>query len=462
MSSRQRDVGHRVSGREIAFLTLERFEKSRRPADELLQEVLACHSADGRETGLAFSLVQGVLRRRGFLDAVLDGFSTVPASRMQRQVLLALRLALFQILFLDRVPDHAAINESILLLQRSRQPRRVTGFVNGVLRAVCRARDTGAFPPAMAAHQFHSHPRWLYDRYLARYGQETAGRLCESNNTPPELHLAVDPRHRDGLRDRLLADHIAAAAGSYCADSLILHEFSGSPTLLPGFAEGWFHIQDQGAQLIPHLATGSPAGPVLDGCAGLGGKSIGLARLLPDCPVTALEPHRGRFALLGDNLARTRTAGRITPVHGRLQEFAAGHQGPPFQAILLDVPCSGLGVVRRHPEIRWLRQEADLAAQQAAQLQLLLAAVPLLAARGVLVYATCSTEPEENEEVVRLFLARHPEFRIDDARPHLPESARSLVDAAGCLRTRPDLGECDGFFAVRLSRDIPSPDHRHH
>jgi 16S rRNA (cytosine967-C5)-methyltransferase len=243
---------------------------------------------------------------------------------------------------------------------------------------------------------------------------------------------------------------IIAANGFHSPLGLIIETYPGGIASLPGYTEGYFQVQDEAAQLASLLIGPLPARcQVLDGCAGLGGKTSHLAEQLPpDGSVIAIEPETRRYGLLRENLKRLGLNQQVRTVRTDLQQYAATRP-QPFDAILIDAPCSGTGVIRRQPDIRWNRQPADLAQYQKTQLHLLAIAASLLKKGGALVYATCSLEPEENQEVVQQFLALHPRFTVDDAAPLLPENARRLVDGDGFFRPCPADG-LDGFFAARL------------
>ncbi|MDH5525672.1 MAG: RsmB/NOP family class I SAM-dependent RNA methyltransferase, partial [Desulfobulbaceae bacterium] len=219
---------------------------------------------------------------------------------------------------------------------------------------------------------------------------------------------------------------------------------------LPGYEQGLFQVQDEAAQLVCNLLAPFSAGNYLDGCAGLGGKTMHLAQLMVDTAIlAAVEPSAGRIAMFRENIQRLQLP-RIEIYEGTLQAFC--QQTPEkFQGILLDAPCSGLGVIRRHPEIRWSRAKKDLDRYQAIQRELLTCAAPLVVEGGVLVYATCSIDPKENEEVVTSFLNDFPQFKLSDPREFLPDEARVLVDDCGFFKTTPEQG-LDGFFAARLQR----------
>ncbi len=278
--------------------------------------------------------------------------------------------------------------------------------------------------------------------------------ICRVNSTEPELclHVSSGKGSREELAGRLAAQCVQVRPGRYAPDSLLLSGWRGLITALPGFAEGLFRVQDQAAQLACLLlGPFKEQGRYLDGCAGLGGKTCALAGLLPTgASLTAVEPDSRRLRLLRDNLEREGAAGRTEVIPGRLEEFAA--TGPLlFDGILIDAPCSGTGVIRRHPDIRWNRQPEDFAAQQAGQLALIQTAAELLAPGGVLVYATCSIEPEENQQVVERFLATRQDFRLTDCGELLPPAAAELTDAQGYFAPLP-AEEIEGFFATRLLR----------
>lgn len=450
------------SPRQLAIGVLVQWEKTKNPVDRIFNDLLAGYPLpDLRDRGLALALVAGVLRWQGYLDWLLQQFSSHPLQKMRPLTRQALRTGAFQLCFLDRVPASAAINETVKVLRDARQPSWITGFVNGILRNIARSQparpDDDALPMPESARL--NHPDWLVSRWQQRYGTERCKGLCQANNRLPESCLRVNTKAmaRDAFMAQLAAAGIGASPGRFAPETIRLQDFHGSPAEIPGYDQGFFQVQDEAAQLVTLLLQPLPEeGHLLDACAGLGGKTSHLAQLLAvskkDGRIIALEPNRDRQELLRQNLDRLGLAGRVSLVPDRLENFAAGNAGP-FDRILLDAPCSGLGVIRRHPDIKWSRAEADLPRYQAQQLGLLSAAAPLLAAEGVLVYTTCSTEPEENDAVIDRFLESNPEFRLTDCAAVLPAVAAELVDDRGCLRTLPDMFGLDGFFAARLKKD---------
>jgi 16S rRNA (cytosine967-C5)-methyltransferase len=413
---------------------------------------------DTRDQSLVRTMIYGVLQQRAALDYILEQFARQPLPRYKRIVRYALRIGLYQLLYLDRVPAHAAIHETVAALKNCGQPPQIAGLVNGVLRNILRSKEQGDWHPLSSAppEVRLNHPAWLVDRWLQRYGEQETERLCRSNNSPPPLVLRVNTRKidLDSYLSLLRAAGIEAEKGKFAPEAVRLLESGGGPERLPGFQEGYFQVQDEGAQLISYLLGPLMTGRCLDACAGLGGKTSHLAQLLPAATrLEAVEPSAERRRLFKENMRRLGLP-EVPLFAGTLQQLAERQEErDAYQAILLDAPCSGLGVIRRHPEIRWNRRPQDLEKYQLQQLELLRIGASLLAPAGVLVYATCSTEPEENEEVVRAFLAETKGFVLDNAARVLPGPARGLVTGIGCFQTTPGLQETDGFFGARLMRE---------
>ncbi len=440
-----------INSRAIAMDTLIAWEKSQEPLDQVLESVLSEAALDDpRDRQLVMALVYGVIRWQGYLDAIIQKFSSHPLGKMKPLTLAALRVGLYQLVFLDRIPESAAINETVQVLKSARQPKWLTGFVNGVLRAMVRQRASLPAPDEAAA--VLSHPAWLVARWEALFGPERARRICGINNTMPPLVVRVNSRRIsvDDWLALLRENGIACERGLFVPEAVRVDNFSGSITVLPGYGDGFFVVQDEAAQMVTQLLAPFASARYLDGCAGLGGKALHLAQLLPEGGrVVAVEPSQKRQALLKDNLRRL--DGPEIEIHGvTLQDFAAQRQGG-FAGVLVDAPCSGLGVIRRQPDIRWQRSLDALQGYQEKQLALLAVAAGLVEKGGVLVYATCSIDPLENDEVTAEFLTAHPEFFITPAQESLPEAARGLCDEKGFFKTTPEQG-VDGFFAARMVR----------
>lgn len=422
--------------RRLAFEVLSETERG----GALLAERLArsdVEALEARDRGFLHELVLGTLRHRGQLDHALAAAADRPLLRIDPAVLTILRLGAYQVLRL-RVPDRAAVSESVELA-RAVAPR-ATGIVNAVLRRLARegapaAPDPQADPLGWLTTT-GSLPRWLAERWLTRLGPEGAHARAAALLEPPPVAFRVNPRARD-LEARLAASGVVA-----------------TPLTVPGArqaregtlgalaAEGLVYVQDEGSQMVAHLAARA-RGAVLDACAAPGGKSTLLADLGPDARVTAGEVSPSRLATLAALVRRWGAPNvQVVGADARRPPFAR-----PFDGVLLDAPCSGLGTLGRHPDIRWRARAADLARHGRRQRELLEGMAPLVAPGGTLVYATCSIEPEENEEVIDPFLESHPEFSLAPR----PEWAQAFADGR-FLRTRPEIHGGDAFFCAPLRR----------
>jgi len=443
--------------RYIAIEILCSWEKSRLPIDQVMEKYSpSMVLGDPRDRQLVMSMVYGVIRWQGYLDWVIGEFSKHPLAKMKSRTLQALRVGLFQLFFLDRVPASAAINETVQALKDMKQPKWLTGFANGILRNAERQRQTTPTPfnnMPLPESAMLSHPDWLIRRWKNRYGELLAATICRENNREAHLCLRTNTTltTADALLKKLKKEGINAEPGKYSPLAVKLIDYHGPVIHIPGFAEGLFQVQDEAAQLVAMLF-----GPLqkkrsyLDGCAGLGGKTSHLAQMLPlESKLVAIEPNVGRVKKLRENLARLRLETSVTIVEGTVDSLLPDMK-EKFTGVLIDVPCSGLGVIRRHPDIRWNRTPDDLLRYQETQSVILDSAAQLLAPGGTLVYATCSTEPEENAEVVYKFLAKHSRFSLSRCRDVLPENGTGLVDNMGFFRTLPGQDNLDGFFAARL------------
>ncbi len=434
----------KVRGRALAVLC--RAEEGA-PADRLLEE--ARQGLDGRDRAFLLELVYGVLRNRARIDWLLDRFSAQPVSRTDIGTRNILRLAAYQLLFLDKVPPSAAVNTATELAKlRGRKP----GYVNGLLRSLGRSRDSLPVPenadPAVRMALLHSHPPWLVRRWMGRYGMERTEEALRRNNLPAPLCIRTNRLKggRDELASLLEAQGATVRRTALSPAGL---EVLSSPglTSLQAFQEGWFMVQDEAAQLVSLLVAPQPGETVLDACAAPGGKATHLAELMQDQgSVVALESDPGRIGLIDQNLQRLGST-IVRPVRGDAAAFQEGS----YDRVLVDAPCSGLGVLRRHPDGRWTKTDRSIAEKQDLQRRMLRNCASLVRPGGTLVYATCTTEKEENEDVITHFLAEYrDQYFLDDPGRLLPPAAAELVDDQGFFRTFPSERDLDGFFAARL------------
>jgi 16S rRNA (cytosine967-C5)-methyltransferase len=372
--------------------------------------------ADARDRALLLELVSGTLRMRAAIDYQLAARVSRPLSRLDTEVLCILRASAFQLLYLSRLPAAAVINDAVELTRRAGKSS-AAGLVNAVLRALARDRDRLTWPddPAIV----HSHPRWLVDRWTARYGPEAAGAWLQFNNRSAPLCLAANRllTTRDALAEELQRAGVSTTPTPRAAHGLYVTE--GHPLELPAFSEGRFLVQDEASQLVAELTSPAAGSRVLDLCASPGGKTVALAAEVGErghVVAGDVRPHRVR--LLAQTLARCRVR------HASVVHLPAGGPLPfapaSFDTVLIDAPCSGLGTVRRDPDIKWRRSPDDLPAFAAVQRALMARAAGLVRSGGTLVYSTCSSEPEENAGVVRAFLEARTDYHLERQHETLP------------------------------------------
>ena len=413
--------------------------------------------ADERDRALAGEIATGALRWQGTFDHLVAEMTGRPVARLDPEVLDILRLTLFQLLHLDRIPASAAVNDAVSLTRRAGK-RSAAPLVNAVLRRASRQRNKLPLPPrpdegadGEAAVEYLavtlSHPRWLAARWMKRHGFRAAETWAQFNNSPATLTLRANRLRTtpEDLSRELAAHGVEVTPARFAPDGLYVRR--GNPLSTPLADGGWFFVQDEASQLVALVAGARPGERVLDACASPGGKTTAMAAQMQDRGLLAATDLRGRRV---DLLARTiRSSGARSVRVLRADAERALPFRAVFDLVLLDAPCSGLGTVRRDPDIKWRRAADDLAALAELQLRMLEHCAAVLGPAGRLVYATCSSEPEENEEVVSRFLGRHPEFRLGSPAP-LPPAAAGLVDAAGLFRTWPFRDGLEAFFAATL------------
>jgi 16S rRNA (cytosine967-C5)-methyltransferase len=426
--------------------------------EELLAATLKRHSQLPRpERSLLLELVQGVKRWEIRLDYLLSCLADLPLKKLHPLVLQLLRLGAYQILKLDRIPARAVLHEAGKLAKAKRLPRSHAGFVNAILRRLA-AGEVPALPdpdsdPVLGLSVHHSHPAWLVARWLARYGpQTTAARLAANNRVPP-LSVRINTLKTDPatLMARLVREGVEARRSRFSPAGLIFETIFAPPTELASYRAGLWLFQDEGAQLVSYLLPPSPGLRLAEIGAGRGGKTTHLAEAMHNSGMlVAVDHHWGRLQELKRN-ARRWGVNIAHPVHTDAAS-ALPLKNNATDAVVLDVPCSGLGIIRRHPEIKSRLLPSDLATFPPRQAAMLAQAAEVVKPGGRLLYITCTTEPEENETQIQHFLARHPEFHLATDASLLPPAARGLVQPPGFFRTAPEDHDLDAFFAAMLTR----------
>ena len=442
--------------RELACEILLQVDARKAYADILLDQTLRLHALSDLDRALLTELVYGTLRWRGKIDAELGRRLQRPLEKADGALRNLLRLAGYQLLFLEKIPDYAAVNEAVELA-KLRRGAKAAGFVNGVLRSFLRdkTRERAPNPAARSVDEIaveYSHPVWLVRRWIDELGLDAARDLMRANNQRAPLSLRVNLLRgsREELLQRFTAAGIQSATGGYSPQAVLVQP-AGAVENLPGFSTGLFQVQGEASQLIGFLLAPMPGERVLDACAAPGGKTAHLAELMNDRgELIAIDRSAPGIEKIRRNLARL----EIRSV--RVMQADAGDDLPGLEPescdrILLDAPCSGLGTLRAHPEIKWQRTESDVQRLSRLQAKLLRRAALNLKPGGVMVYSTCTLSRAENERNIELFLTEHREFELEEAARYLPLQARHMVQGA-FYQALPQRDGTDGFFAARLRK----------
>ncbi|MFD2612924.1 16S rRNA (cytosine(967)-C(5))-methyltransferase RsmB [Paenibacillus gansuensis] len=446
------------SARELAMDILTRIETEHSYSNLLLNQSLQKHELERQEAGLVTELVYGTIQRMNTIDYFLDRFVAKGVAKLQPWVRALLRLSFYQLYYLDRIPVHAAVNEAVNIAKR-RGHQGISGMVNGVLRNVHRSMDTLTLPADLPAVRRialeHSHPEWMVARWAAQYGEEEAAKLAASNNAAP--HVSVRANANRLSRAELLAQlerEGVSARPSVVAPAGVVIENAGNMAHSPWFRQGLLTMQDESSMLVAEVVDPQPGMSVLDCCAAPGGKTTHLAEKMSDRgKITANDVHPHKEALVAEQASRLGLSSIRTAV-GDAKELAGRFAPGSFDRILLDAPCSGLGVIRRKPDAKWTKRESEIGEIADLQYDILRSVAGLLRKDGVLVYSTCTIEPEENEKQVQRFLSEHPDYQLDTELDSLVP--RAVLEKArlseGMLQILPQHFHTDGFFIARLRK----------
>jgi 16S rRNA (cytosine967-C5)-methyltransferase len=457
MTDGGRDAARGPSARGLARAVLERVERDGAYAGRALAAALdRANGLSPEDRALATELVYGVLRRRGRLDRALDALARQGTGGLDLGVRIALRVAAYQILFLDRVPAYAAVNDAVEACKSARG-RGIPGFANALLRRLSRVGEP-PLPDAAGDPQGYLEaadglPPWLARLILEALPDAEAVAFADTIAAPAPVTLRANTLRttREALSERLAGERPGAALlPSAIAPDAILARHFDAPATTAAWRAGLFAIQDAGAQIVAELCGAAPGERILDACAGNGGKTAHLLALAGDrAQVDAADLSAAKLEEGARTLRRLGLKGATAVAADLTQPLA--DPTPRYHRILLDAPCSGLGVLRRHPEALVRRSPDDLGPLAAQQLQMLTTVAPALLPGGLLTYAVCTFERQECEEVVTAFLDRHPAFAIEAASAaggRVPWTR--LMNVSGAIRSWPQRDDADAFFAVRL------------
>lgn len=439
--------------RLYAYQVLKKFDEGAPSIDPYVQRIYKKNLAR-RDQALAIELILGVIRWLNKIDYILSLFSKRPLTSLDHPAKTALRLGIYQIVFLNRIPSSAATNESVELVKKDLGLSGAS-FVNGVLRRISKSKKRIHLPERdhdeirwLSVH--YSHPEWLISRWIDRFGKEETEKILEANNEHPPVSLWVNTKRFSisYVIDCLKREGIEVVPSRYLENGFIIKH--GYPHQTKIFKEGGFYIQDEASQLIPSLFGKSFSGIAADVCSAPGGKGMKMAHDAHD-PffIIGMDISYSRLILLRENLSRL-----------QIKNFSiilADAEGKcplqrKFDFILVDAPCSGTGVIRRNPEIKWGLKQDDIKLLQERQLTLLTDASHAVRKWGFLLYSVCSIEAEENESIVNSFLSLNPHFQLENLSSTLPTRIHPFLDQNGFFRTYPHRDHMDGFFAALFKR----------
>lgn len=434
--------------RGLAVKILNRVERTDAYLEKLLDNEMKNSELSGQDKALLYEIVHGVIRWMGRLDWILNGFYKGQFSKAIPNLKNGLRVALYQILFLERVPDYAVVNEAVEFVKKL-QGQKSADLTNAILRNIIRSKNAIRYPDPQEdllgyLCAFYSHPSWMVKRYLERFDREATEKLLAANNEKPYLTLKINTikTNQEEFKQLLNSVNLKYEQGKYLPEFFQLQNLTNI-TAWEYFKEGYFNVQDESAGLACRLLDVKPGMRVLDLCAAPGGKSAYIASLMNNQgEIVAVDRYEGRVRIVEQNLERLKINCVRTVVVNAL-EF----NDNKFDRILADVPCSGTGTLTKKPDIKWKRDLLDLRSMNELQYELLVKASSLVNPGGVVVYSTCSIEPEENYEIIKKFLHNNPNFKLDDASLYF---SKDLVDENGCIQTFPHVHRMDGAFAAKL------------
>lgn len=437
--------------REIALEVLYKIEEKGAYSNVQLNYVLEKYNPGFQERSLATSLVYGVLRHRNTLDWQIEQFSKRPVKKMTVWIRNILRQGVYQLLYMEKIPQSAACNEAVKLA-RKKGHEGVSRFVNGIMRNIARNLSNLTWPEAKEEFisVYYSHPDWLVKHWAELFGWEKTEEICRADNAVPALSVRANRLKitAEGLQERLAAEGVVSSQSSLAKEGLLL-EGSSSLSRLTSYQDGLFQVQDESSMLVGLVLAPKPGEKVLDCCSAPGGKTTHLAELMDNQgEIIANELQKSKLTLI-DSACQRLGIDIVQTVNHDGRDLSQLYQDK-MDRVLLDAPCSGLGILRRKPDARWRKSLSQVKELVELQSELLSSAASCVRPGGVLVYSTCSIEPEENIQQIRDFLKKHQDFYLSDLSPYLPAVLQSSIEDKGMLQLYP--GMTDGFFICRMER----------
>jgi len=442
--------------RQIAFLALREVHRRGAFADAALDRTFRNSQLSDLDRRLVTELVYGSVRRMRSIDFIIDKLATKKSSQQPPDLRTILHLGIYQLQYLNNIPPSAAVNTTVQLAKENKLSG-LSSFVNGLLRQYIRLTETDLNPLTITNYKssverlgiLHSFPDWLVELWIEQIGETETEQLCEWFNQSPTIDLRINPLKSSiaQIETAFQAQNISTSRIPHLPQALRLNSSTGAIQNLPGYSEGWWTIQDSSAQLVTHLLDPQPGEIIIDACAAPGGKTTHSAELMQDTgTIYACDKTASRLKKLTENADRLQM--KSIKIHtGDSRQF------PEFinlaDRVLLDAPCSGLGTLHRRADARWRHTPENIQQQSQLQSELLANAATFVKSGGVLVYATCTIHPLENEQVVRSFLDSNPDWQIEAPTIDLPVQP----SPEGWVKLWPHKHQMDGFFMVRLKRN---------
>lgn len=442
--------------RQIAFLALREVHRRGAFADVALDRTFRNSELTDLDRRLVTELVYGSVRRMRAIDFIIDKLATKKSSQQPPELRTILHLGLYQLQYLNNIPPSAAVNTTVQLAKENGFSG-LSSFVNGLLRQYIRLTDRELNPLTVTNYKstverlgiLHSFPDWIVEMWIEQLGETETEQLCQWFNQSPTIDLRINPLKSaiDQIETAFKSQNISVSRIPHLPQALRLNGSSGAIQNLPGYSEGWWTIQDSSAQLVTHLLDPQPGETIIDVCAAPGGKTTHIAELIQDTgTIYACDKTANRLKRLKENADRLQM--KSIQIHtGDSRQF------PEFinlaDRVLLDAPCSGLGTLHRRADARWHHTPENIQAQSQLQSELLTNAATFVKPGGVLVYATCTIHPLENETVIQSFLSNNPHWQIEPPTIDLPVQP----SPEGWVKVWPHRNQMDGFFMVRLKRD---------
>ncbi|MCB0729429.1 MAG: 16S rRNA (cytosine(967)-C(5))-methyltransferase RsmB [Ignavibacteriae bacterium] len=436
--------------RGIAVKILNRVDRTDAYLDKLLEIEIKNSELSSKDKALLFEIVHGVIRWLGKIDWILNGFYKGQFSKCIPNVKNSMRVALYQILFLDKIPNHAAVNESVEFVKKL-QGEKSANLTNAVLRNIIRNQQGIRYPNREEdlvgyLSAFHSHPSWMVKRWINRFGEEDTEQLLVANNKRPSHTIRVNniKTNVNELKSLLTSVELGFTQSKYFDEYFQLNQLTNI-TSWEYFQKGYFTIQDESTGFSCKALDPKPGMKILDLCAAPGGKSAFLADMMNnEGQIIALDKFESRLELFNRNIERL----GITNVK-TVAIDAMKFNEKDFDGVLADVPCSGLGTLTKKPDIKWKKDFGDIRKLNKVQLGLLTKACSLVKVGGTVVYSTCTIEPEENIKIVKQFLDNNDNFELVSLKDQFSEE---LIDENGCVQTLPHKHKIDGAFVAKLIR----------